>query len=176
MRRGTPCARDANILDNSGVLEVSTEKKKNNGVMRTGSEQVCAYIALGSNLSDPVQQITRAFAALDAIPETRCVLNSSLYASHPMGELEQADYINAAATLETCLSPRNLLHCLQDIENRQGRVRGEVRWGPRTLDLDLLIYSDWQCHDPELTIPHPGLSQRNFVERTSNVTGLRAGF
>ncbi len=131
--------------------------------MRTGSEQVCAYIALGSNLSDPVQQITRAFAALDAIPETRCVLNSSLYASRPMGEIEQADYINAAATLETCLSPRNLLHCLQDIESRQGRVRGEVRWGPRTLDLDLLIYSDWQCHDPELTIPHPGLSQRNFV-------------
>ncbi len=131
--------------------------------MSTGNEQVCAYIALGSNLSNPVLQITRAFVALDSIPGTRCVLKSSLYSSRAMGEIEQPDYINAVAALETRLSPRDLLRCLQDIENRQGRVREKVRWGPRTLDLDILIYADWQHHDPVLILPHPGLSQRNFV-------------
>lgn len=131
--------------------------------MGMGSEQARAYIGLGSNLENPVLQINSAFAALDSIPGTRCVLKSSLYISHAMGEIEQPDYINAVAALETCLPPRDLLHCLQDIENRQGRVRGEVRWGPRTLDLDILIYADLQYHDPVLMLPHPGLSQRNFV-------------
>ena len=163
MRHGMSCARVASTRVNRAVPEVSAAKKKSNGAMRTGDEQVCAYIALGSNLNDPVLQITRAFVALDAMPKTRCVLKSSLYSSQPMGEIEQADYINAVTTLETCLSPRDLLRCLQDIENRQGRVRGDVRWGPRTLDLDILMYADLQHDDPVLTLPHPGLSQRNFV-------------
>ncbi|HHH36752.1 MAG TPA: 2-amino-4-hydroxy-6-hydroxymethyldihydropteridine diphosphokinase [Gammaproteobacteria bacterium] len=122
-----------------------------------------AYVGLGSNLEDPRAQVARTFPELDALPETRCVARSSLYLSKPLGELPQPDYVNAVAALETRLSPHRLLAGLQALEQRRGRVRGGLRWGPRILDLDLLLYAGVVLDDPGLTLPHPGLSQRDFV-------------
>ncbi len=122
-----------------------------------------AYIALGSNLADPRQQIAQAFEALAGLPHTRLVARSSLYRSAPMGPADQPDYINAVARLDTTLAPLALLDALQAIEQQQGRVRTGERWGPRTLDLDLLLFADTIIEDPRLTVPHPGLAQRNFV-------------
>lgn len=123
---------------------------------------VRAYIGVGSNL-DPLANVTSALAELDEIPATRCVLRSSLYRSAPMGPTDQPDYINAVAGLDTDLSAPELLRALQEIEARHGRERGPVRWGPRTLDLDLLLYGDRRIDTPELMVPHPGLHERPFV-------------
>lgn len=122
-----------------------------------------AYVALGSNLDDPAAHVGRAFLDLAAIPATRCTRRSSLYRSAPMGPTGQPDYINAVAALETELVPEELLDHLQIIEHRHGRVRGAERWGPRTLDLDLLLYGDRVLRTERLTVPHPGLHQRAFV-------------
>ncbi len=102
---------------------------------------VTAYIGLGSNLAEPVLQVRRACDALKQLPETRLLECSSLYLSPPMGPADQPDYINAVAALETTLLPYDLLAGIQAIEQAQGRTR-EVRWGARTLDLDLLVYGD----------------------------------
>lgn len=128
------------------------------------AEPVRAYIGLGSNLDDPLSQVTRALAALEALPASRCVAQSSLYRSQPLGEAEQPDYVNAVALIETRLPALALLQALFDIERRHGRTRraGE-RWMPRTLDLDLLLYGELQCGDPCLTLPHPELVRRDFV-------------
>lgn len=123
---------------------------------------VHAYIGLGSNLDEPLQQVRSAFAALDAIEQTRLVARSPLYRSAPLGPSGQPDYINAVAGVDTQLDPDALLGALQAIENDHGRVRRE-RWGPRTLDLDLLLYGDVQRDDALLTIPHPRLHERAFV-------------
>ena len=121
-----------------------------------------AWIGLGSNLEDPAAQVTRALGELDAIAGSYLLRASSLYASPPMGPPDQPEYVNAVAGLLTTLTPDALLDALQAIEQAHDRVRGE-RWGPRTLDLDLLLY-DEQCIDtPRLTVPHPGLHQRAFV-------------
>ncbi len=122
-----------------------------------------ACIALGSNLGDPVRQVREAAHALDALPASRRLAMSSLYVSAPLGGMAQPDYINAVAILRTHLPPLKLLRCLQEIETRQGRVRSGRRWEARTLDLDLLLYDDLRLRDTELTLPHPGLAQRNFV-------------
>ena len=122
-----------------------------------------AYIGLGSNLDKPAQQIEAALEFVAEIPDTRLVATSSLYRSAPFGGIEQPDFVNAAASLVTKLGPQELLTRLQDIENRQGRERDETRWGPRVLDLDLLVYSDQRIDGPVLTIPHPGIGERNFV-------------
>lgn len=124
---------------------------------------VTAYIGMGSNLSHPRQQIERALEALASVPATRLMDQSSLYRSEPMGPIDQPDFINAVAKLETQLSPYDLLTALQEIENSQGRVRTNERWGPRTLDLDLLLYSDQVIADDRLVVPHSGLGERNFV-------------
>lgn len=127
------------------------------------SSLVRAYVGLGSNLNNPVAQIGSALAALDMIPATCCIAYSSLYCSKPLGSIEQPDYVNAVAALDTRLSAHDLLQELHLVEAYHGRVRGEERWGPRTLDLDLLLYGT-QCHSNDrLTVPHPGLSQRDFV-------------
>lgn len=125
---------------------------------------VRAYVGLGSNLNGPLQQVSGAMAALSALPATRCLARSSLYRSPPLGEAAQPDYINAVVLLETGLPAHDLLRALQRIEEDQGRVRraGE-RWGPRTLDLDLLLYGEEHFDDPQLTVPHPELSRRDFV-------------
>lgn len=120
-----------------------------------------AYIGLGSNLADPLAQVSRALAELSALPHTRLVERSAIYASKPVGPA-QPDFINAAALLDTQLSPLDLLDALQAIEQSHQRVRIE-HWGPRTLDLDLLLYGDQVIASERLTVPHPYLTQRSFV-------------
>lgn len=125
-------------------------------------ESSAAYVALGSNLEDPATQVERGFAALAALPCTALRARSRLYRTTPWGVVDQPDFINAVAALETSLAPRALLEALLAIETRAGRVRG-ARYGPRTLDLDLLLYGDRELHEPGLDIPHPRLHERAFV-------------
>lgn len=122
---------------------------------------VTACVALGSNLEDPVRQVSSAFAELAALPATRLVARSRLYRTRAVGP-PQPDYVNAAAVLETTLDPESLLEALQRIEAGHGRRR-ETRWGPRTLDLDLLTYGDRVIDTPGLQLPHPRLAERAFV-------------
>lgn len=122
-----------------------------------------AYVAIGSNLDDPVHQVGSAFAALAAIPETRLELRSRLWRTRPMGPQEQPDFINAVAGLLTRLDARQLLAALTAIEQRQGRVAPAMRWGPRRIDLDLLMVGDETRDEEGFILPHPGLHQRNFV-------------
>jgi len=121
-----------------------------------------AYIALGANLGDPKATVLAAFAALANLPESRVARCSSLYRTAPVGILSQPDFVNAVALLETTLAPEALLDALLDIEARFGRIRRE-RNGPRTLDLDLLLYDDIELDLPRLTLPHPRLHLRAFV-------------
>lgn len=127
------------------------------------AEPVPAYIGLGSNLSDPVRQVRGALTALGRLPDSCLVAVSRLYRNPPMGPAEQPDYVNAVARLDTRLSPRALLQALLAIEEAQGRVRGTERWGPRTLDLDLLVYGALELREPGLVVPHPGVPERSFV-------------
>jgi len=133
-----------------------------------------AYIGLGSNLDDPVAQLRRALRALATLPMTQLHAHSSLYRSAPLGGLDQPEYINAVAALDTRLTAADaldtrltaadLLENLFAIERAQGRVRGGgARWQSRTLDLDLLLYGDQRIADATLTVPHPALSERAFV-------------
>lgn len=126
-------------------------------------KQVTAYIGLGSNLDNPVEQIKLAHAAIAQADGVEELAFSGLYQSVPMGPKDQPDYINAVMSIKTRLAAHELLHCLQAIENRQGRIRNDERWGARTLDLDLLIYGDQHIQTAELTVPHPGLAERAFV-------------
>jgi 2-amino-4-hydroxy-6-hydroxymethyldihydropteridine diphosphokinase len=122
-----------------------------------------AYVGLGSNLHDPAAQVRAALAALAGIPQTRLVCRSSLYGSSPMGPVAQPDFCNAVAGLLTGLEAAPLLAALRAIEARFGRERTNERWGPRVIDLDLLMYAERCSADPQLTLPHPGLAARNFV-------------
>lgn len=124
---------------------------------------VIAFIGLGSNLDEPVAHVQRALTQLDAITRTRLQAASHLYRTSPLGPQDQPDFINAVACLCTALSPRDLLGELQRIEATHGRVREGLRWGPRTLDLDILLYGDLQMDEPDLRIPHPGMATRAFV-------------
>jgi 2-amino-4-hydroxy-6-hydroxymethyldihydropteridine diphosphokinase len=121
-----------------------------------------AYVALGSNLGDPRQQVLDAMAALGDLPGTRVLQRSALYRTEPWGVLDQPPFINAVVELETDLSAQALLQRLLLIEQQAGRVRAE-RNGPRTLDLDLLHVDDAQCDSDALTLPHPRLAERAFV-------------
>src|SRR5512143_2729069 len=121
-----------------------------------------AFVGLGSNLADPVAQVLHALDALDNLPQTHVVRRSSLYRSAPVGYLDQPDFINAVAQLETALAPRALLDALLALEHGQGRTR-EFANAPRTLDLDVLMYDDLQHHEHGLTIPHPQMHLRAFV-------------
>jgi len=121
-----------------------------------------AYVALGANLGDPASTIRAAFGALANLPESRVVHCSSLYRTAPVGIVDQPEFVNAVAQLETTLAPESLLDALLDIEHRFGRIRAE-KDGPRTLDLDLLLYDDQFLELPRLTLPHPRLHLRAFV-------------
>jgi 2-amino-4-hydroxy-6-hydroxymethyldihydropteridine diphosphokinase len=121
-----------------------------------------AYVALGSNLEQPESQVEKAFAELNALPDSRLVLRSSLYRSAPMGPADQPDFVNAAAGLLTRLAPEALLAELHQIEKRMGRER-VVRWGPRIIDLDLLLLGEQRVVSDVLQLPHPGLLERAFV-------------
>lgn len=122
-----------------------------------------AYVGIGSNLLMPARQVDEAFDLLAAIPGSRLVSTSSLYRSAPFGGIEQPDFVNAAAALLTTLDPWALLAALHDIETCQGRDRDGPRWGPRVLDLDLLVYAGRVIDEPGLRLPHPGIADRNFV-------------
>ncbi|SDZ98078.1 2-amino-4-hydroxy-6-hydroxymethyldihydropteridine diphosphokinase [Alkalimonas amylolytica] len=130
--------------------------------MSVQSKQRC-FIGLGANLNEPVAQLQRAIAALAGLPASKLGQVSSLYASRPMGPQDQPDYVNAVAELHTELAPLQLLDALQQIEQQQGRLRKAERWGPRTLDLDLLLYGNEQLNSERLTVPHYGLAEREFV-------------
>jgi len=121
-----------------------------------------AYVAVGSNLNQPRQQVIEAFERLAALRESRLELRSRTYLTRPMGPQDQPDFVNAAAGLLTRLAARELLDALLDIERAMGRDRGE-RWGPRIVDLDLLWMTGPTIDEPGLTLPHPGVSERNFV-------------
>lgn len=121
-----------------------------------------AFVALGSNLSDPAAQVNHAFSELDALPDTRLIAHSSLYRSAPWGYSEQPDFINAVAEIETRLEARILLEMLLEIEHRRGRVR-EFLNAPRVLDLDLLLHGGLTHHEHGLTLPHPRMHERAFV-------------
>jgi 2-amino-4-hydroxy-6-hydroxymethyldihydropteridine diphosphokinase len=121
------------------------------------------YIGLGGNLADPVRTIHSARQLLVAEENIHELAFSSLYRSSPMGPADQPDYINAVMCIATTLDPLSLLDTLQRIELNHGRVRHGEQWGPRTLDLDMLLYGDVLLEDPRLKLPHPGLTVREFV-------------
>ena len=121
-----------------------------------------AYLALGANLGDPAATVNAAFAAISGLPQTTLLARSALYRTAPVGILEQPEFINAAARVDTALAPEALLDALLAIEQDFGRVR-ELRNGPRTLDLDVLLYNDLVLDTPRLTLPHPRLHLRAFV-------------
>ena len=120
------------------------------------------YIALGSNLNMPIQQLKLAIQTMADLPDTEIKKVSSLYQSQPLGPQDQPDYVNAVACLETGLSPLALLDALQNIENGQGRIRLR-HWGERTLDLDILLYDNQIIHNEHLTVPHYDMQNREFV-------------
>jgi 2-amino-4-hydroxy-6-hydroxymethyldihydropteridine diphosphokinase len=122
-----------------------------------------AYIGVGSNLGDPRHQVQDALGRLGQLPGTRLILKSGMYASKPFGPIAQPDYVNAVAALLTQLTPKQLLRELRRIEYTMGRPEQHERWGPRVIDLDLLSYGREHSVDPELTLPHPGIVERNFV-------------
>jgi 2-amino-4-hydroxy-6-hydroxymethyldihydropteridine diphosphokinase len=123
---------------------------------------VPAYIGVGSNLGDSAARVRAAFEALAALPRTQLIARSRLYRTRPFGPVQQGDFTNAVAGLLTQLPAIELLHGLRGIEAGAGRVRKE-RWGPRTLDLDLLVFGAERIDVPELTVPHPGIAARGFV-------------
>ncbi len=121
-----------------------------------------AYIALGSNLASPLQ-VNAAVKAIGDIPDSRIVAVSSFYRTPPLGPQDQPDYLNAAVALKTQLAPEELLNHTQRIELQQGRVRKAERWGPRTLDLDIMLFGDNVINTPRLTIPHYDMKNRGFM-------------
>jgi len=120
------------------------------------------YIGIGSNLDNPLQQVTAALELLAKVPHVKSLRRSPWYVSKAVGPGEQPDYLNGVIELETTLDPGALLRALQEIETQQGRERS-IRWGARTLDLDILLYGDQHLVTPELQIPHPRMGERNFV-------------
>ena len=122
-----------------------------------------AYIGLGSNLCDPKLQVQHGLSLLRQLPRTRLLRASQLYLSPAWGMVNQPDFVNAVAELETSLLPRALLHELLQLENKAGRTRETVRWGPRKLDLDLLLWSDCIVDEPGLKLPHKHMHERAFV-------------
>jgi 2-amino-4-hydroxy-6-hydroxymethyldihydropteridine diphosphokinase len=123
---------------------------------------VPAYIGIGSNMDDPRSRVHRAFEALAALPDSLLIARSCLYRTTPLGLIVQDDFVNAVAGLLTQLLPERLLAELRAVEAGQGRKRGE-RWGPRTLDLDLLVFGDRKIATDTLEVPHPGIAERGFV-------------
>ena len=122
-----------------------------------------AYVALGSNLADPAAQVAAALGSLRGIPGTRLIARSRLWASRPLGPQDQPDFVNAVAGLLTQLGARELLGELQALERAMGRTGPVVRWGPRSIDLDLLAMGSDELSEPALRLPHPGVHERDFV-------------
>ena len=124
------------------------------------------YVALGSNLGDRAEHLRVGRAALEALPDTTLVAESAVEETAPLAGLAQPPYLNQMVLLETTLAPRDLLGHLHAIEAERGRERqAGVRWGPRTLDLDIIRWGERRVHEPDLTIPHPELPHRDFWQR-----------
>ncbi|MBI3545448.1 MAG: 2-amino-4-hydroxy-6-hydroxymethyldihydropteridine diphosphokinase [Gammaproteobacteria bacterium] len=132
-------------------------------VLETRNNEVRAYIGLGSNMTDPVAQVHSGFTALGQMALTRIDACSSLYRTAPIGQQDQADFINAVCRVKTRIAPKALMQRLLDIERAHGRVRAGDKGGPRSLDLDLLLYDDELIESAALTVPHPRLHERAFV-------------
>jgi len=122
-----------------------------------------AYVAIGSNLDDPVAQVNSAFAQLETLDSTRLMAASPLYQSAPLGPQDQPPFVNAVAGLLTQLDPRQLLQHLKQLESAMGRAAPVIRWGPRRIDFDLLVFGSQRIDEPDLIVPHPGVPERNFV-------------
>jgi 2-amino-4-hydroxy-6-hydroxymethyldihydropteridine diphosphokinase len=133
-----------------------------NGTESPGEAGIMAYVGLGANLGDRRAGILTALRELDALPTISVRRVSSLYETAPVGVTDQPDFLNAVAAVETGLTPRALLDALLHLENRMGRVR-TLRWGPRVIDLDLLLLGDRTVAEPGLAVPHPRLRERGFV-------------
>jgi 2-amino-4-hydroxy-6-hydroxymethyldihydropteridine diphosphokinase len=133
-----------------------------------------AYIALGSNIGDRHGHLARAREAIAAIPQTRIVAESTVEETAPIGPVEQGPFLNQMIAVETSLTPHDLLSALQSIEAREGRVRGE-RWGPRTLDLDIVRFERQTIDAPSLRVPHPELRNRDFWRRELEELGADIG-
>jgi 2-amino-4-hydroxy-6-hydroxymethyldihydropteridine diphosphokinase len=121
------------------------------------------YIGIGSNLGSPEEQVRHAIAALGELPGSILISESGLYRSSPFGPVEQPDFVNAVVALLTQTGAHGLLRQMHEIEREHGREREGDRWGPRTLDLDLLAYAGQVIEDGDLIVPHPGIAERNFV-------------
>lgn len=124
---------------------------------------VTVYLAIGSNLASPLNQVNAALAALAEIPDTQVRAVSSFYRTPPLGPQDQPDYLNAAVKLETTLQPEALLDHTQRIELQQGRERKAERWGPRTLDLDIMLFGACVIDSERLTVPHYDMHNRGFM-------------
>jgi 2-amino-4-hydroxy-6-hydroxymethyldihydropteridine diphosphokinase len=124
---------------------------------------VPAYVGIGSNLDDPPAQVASAFISLGRLANSKLVARSRLYRTRPLGPQDQPEFVNAAAGMLTTLSARELLSALKELERTLGRAQPVVRWGPRRIDLDLLMYSDLRMAERDLVLPHAGLTERNFV-------------
>lgn len=131
--------------------------------MKKDNLLINCYIGLGSNLDNPVRQVFLAIKALEQSPTIQLLQTSSLYKTEPVGYAAQPDFINAVACVQTLLSPEQLLQLLQTIELSQGRQRGSIQFGPRTIDLDLLLYGEETIQMEQLTVPHPRMLTRGFV-------------
>lgn len=145
---------------------------------RRGTIEITAYIGLGSNLDDPAAQVEQAIGELAKLDGVALQRRSSLYRNPPLGDIEQPDFVNAAAEICTSLTALELLESLQKIETRHGRQRNR-RWGPRTLDLDILLFGEQILTEGNLVVPHPHLHERAFVliplmeiNREINVPGM----
>jgi 2-amino-4-hydroxy-6-hydroxymethyldihydropteridine diphosphokinase len=126
--------------------------------------ETTAYLGLGSNMGDRIEQLEAAFASIARIPATRIVQKSPVYESKAWGKTDQADFLNMAVAIATTLDPQQLLRHCKDIETRQGRVPGE-KWGPRPIDLDILLFGGRRLKTDSLVVPHPHMWERAFVLR-----------
>lgn len=122
-----------------------------------------AYVGIGSNLDEPHRQILLAWERLKCLPETRALRLSPLYRSRPFGPIAQPEFVNAVAALLTGLDARALFNEIKAAERAAGRTAGGPRWGPRVIDLDLLVHGQERLAQPDLVVPHPGIVERNFV-------------
>jgi 2-amino-4-hydroxy-6-hydroxymethyldihydropteridine diphosphokinase len=132
-------------------------------VIPAGTRWLPAYVGVGSNLAEPRTQVARAFDALARLPATRLIARSPLYHTPPFGAVAQPTFVNAAAGLLTQLTPEELLGALRRLETELGREPPRERWGPRVIDLDLLVMGAERRATESLTLPHPGIAERDFV-------------
>jgi 2-amino-4-hydroxy-6-hydroxymethyldihydropteridine diphosphokinase len=130
----------------------------------TGRRAERVFVALGSNLGDRAAHLAAARYGLGRLPDTRLVAASTVEETAPLAGMDQPPYLNQMVMIETRLEPHHLLEALQAIEQERGRVRTE-RWGPRTLDLDIVTFGQRRIHDPDLVVPHPELPNRDFWQR-----------